>query len=279
MIVNIFIITCLLSIYSCTDIDYCYLPCKDPFTSAIIENTACNCNSGPSCGKSLSILPPTLKEKEYITDIHNEIRNKLAGGNETRGGNTAASNMAAVVYDDSIEHVAQCHANQCMPSTDECRRTERFLMIGQNFYLTYGDPCQSTAVFKAAIDTWHEDVSSTNKLCLEQYTGCASHYTQIIWADTTNIGCGRVLFGDICHIFCNYGPTGNINGQSVYISGKPNCIKYHDKYKNLCAVNNSLHFQNQSRNVKSSSLLRWISTMFIIITDYILVYKISFSYQ
>ncbi|KAI4470007.1 cysteine-rich secretory protein-related [Holotrichia oblita] len=204
--------------------------------------------------------------------MHNQIRNKLAGGNETRGSNTAASNMAVLVYDDSIQYVAQCHANQCKASSDECRRTERFHLVGQNFYLAYGDTeCRSKEIFKEAIDSWYDEVSLTYKICLEHYMGCASQYTQMIWADTTNIGCGRVLFDSTCHVFCNYGPTGNIEGHPVYIAGKPSCIKYHRKYKSLCKVGHPQYFTNKSPNVISNNLLGWI---FKIIIDYIIFYEV-----
>ena len=48
----------------------------------------------------------------------------------------------------------------------------------------------------------------------------AGHYTQIIWAATTKVGCARVT----CHsngmatsiVSCNYSPRGNVMGERVY---------------------------------------------------------------
>lgn len=80
--------------------DYCQLPCKNPFTSATTENSACVCKLGSNCGTSGRELPPTIEDKVYIETLHNECRNNVASGNETRGRNRRASNMAALVYDD-----------------------------------------------------------------------------------------------------------------------------------------------------------------------------------
>ena len=35
------------------------------------------------------------------------------------------------------------------------------------------------------------------------------HYTQVVWENTTHVGCGRKKCPDMIIIFCNYWPTGN----------------------------------------------------------------------
>ena len=46
------------------------------------------------------------------------------------------------------------------------------------------------------------------------------HYTQMLWAKTTSIGCGATKYKDgkfnKFYLVCNYGPTGNILGQPLY---------------------------------------------------------------
>lgn len=47
------------------------------------------------------------------------------------------------------------------------------------------------------------------------------HYTQIVWADTTKIGCGKIRYTDskgwiALYLVCNYGPTGNYINKPIY---------------------------------------------------------------
>lgn len=217
-------------------VDYCSLPCKNPFTSAIVANSACACITSGSCGNNPEVIPPTEEEQSYIIQIHNELRNRVASGKEVRGRNVEAANIAALEYDEHMQHVAQCHTNKCIASSDECRRTQDFQTVGQNFYLSYTkELCVKKDIFKDAINSWYEEVTGTYTSCLLRYTGCASQFTQLVWAETTNVGCGRILFYDTCHIFCNYAPAGNIVGQPVYLFGKRNCTP-DDQYSHLCKL-------------------------------------------
>nr|CAI5845846.1 unnamed protein product [Callosobruchus analis] len=60
-------------------------------------------------------------------------------------------------------------------------------------------------------------------------------YTQLVWANTRYVGCGISIFLDIQsstpkkkfyshRLVCNYGPTGNVLGRTVYQKGVP-CSK------------------------------------------------------
>lgn len=46
------------------------------------------------------------------------------------------------------------------------------------------------------------------------------HYTQLVWAKSTKIGCGIVkykeLFFNKKYLVCNYGPAGNYMDRPVY---------------------------------------------------------------
>ncbi len=49
------------------------------------------------------------------------------------------------------------------------------------------------------------------------------HYTQIVWAETTNVGCAGIQIntpdGVKVNMLCNYGPSGNQGSKPVYIEG------------------------------------------------------------
>lgn len=42
------------------------------------------------------------------------------------------------------------------------------------------------------------------------------HYTQLIWADTTHVGCAIETRGDRSVLACRYAPPGNIDGRTAY---------------------------------------------------------------
>lgn len=73
------------------------------------------------------------------------------------------------------------------------------------------------------VQSWYDEVSKFDKNQVSKYefnvnTG---HYTQIVWADTTTIGCGAILFKSSngwynVQLVCNYGPSGNFPGQPIY---------------------------------------------------------------
>merc|ERR1719186_420488 len=56
------------------------------------------------------------------------------------------------------------------------------------------------------------------------HTGVVGHYTQVIWAKVTKIGCGYIerLEGKWYKrtVICNYSPAGNMKGGQVYKVGE-----------------------------------------------------------
>ena len=42
------------------------------------------------------------------------------------------------------------------------------------------------------------------------------HYTQVVWENTTHVGCGRKKCTDMIIITCNYWPGGNFVGRKPY---------------------------------------------------------------
>ncbi|HEY0600994.1 CAP domain-containing protein, partial [Brevundimonas sp.] len=42
------------------------------------------------------------------------------------------------------------------------------------------------------------------------------HYTQLVWRDTTHVGCAVETRGDRSVLACRYSPPGNIDGRMAY---------------------------------------------------------------
>ncbi|MEO6381854.1 MAG: CAP domain-containing protein, partial [Nitrobacter sp.] len=41
------------------------------------------------------------------------------------------------------------------------------------------------------------------------------HYTQLIWPQTSSVGCAMAVTADIDYLVCRYGAPGNVMGQAV----------------------------------------------------------------
>ncbi|MDD1750895.1 MAG: CAP domain-containing protein [Methanothrix sp.] len=55
--------------------------------------------------------------------------------------------------------------------------------------------------------------------------GAVSHYTQMIWQETTEVGCGKANSSGYEILVCDYSPRGNINGTAVYAPPQPKPIE------------------------------------------------------
>lgn len=44
----------------------------------------------------------------------------------------------------------------------------------------------------------------------------AGHYTQMVWRQTTLLGCGQAICQNLLIVACNYGPPGNVIGRKPY---------------------------------------------------------------
>lgn len=55
------------------------------------------CGPDPKCGPDFEIINLVDADRQYILDIHNYLRNKVALGFEKNGDQPTASNMNAMV--------------------------------------------------------------------------------------------------------------------------------------------------------------------------------------
>ena len=65
--------------------------------------------------------------------------------------------------------------------------------------------------------------------------GEVSHYTQIIWQNTSEVGCGVASASGYNILVCDYSPQGNIGGTVVYSPKPPHVVVVNESnpYKNL----------------------------------------------
>lgn len=62
-----------------------------------------------------------------------------------------------------------------------------------------------------------------------------SHYTQMIWQNTSEVGCGKANASGYDILVCDYSPQGNINGIVVYSPKRPQVVALNESnlYKSL----------------------------------------------
>lgn len=75
-----------------------------------------------------------------------------------------------------------------------------------------------------------------------RFSAATSHFTQLAWSETYLVGCARARYMSEHnlpseYLVCNYGPGGNIFGNSLYREG-PACSRCplgcSDRYPGLC---------------------------------------------
>nr|XP_023015804.1 venom allergen 3-like isoform X2 [Leptinotarsa decemlineata] len=217
--------------------DYCKI-CENG------THTMCLFNEGPGPNcldyKKIEI---TDQMKKSIVDIHNDIRNHVASGRETRGrlgGQPPAADMSQLVWDEELSLMAQRWADQCVNINatfqhDFCRKTDRF-DVGQNI-LTAVTINSNLPEIANLILSWYKQVSDVIPSDIKYFSGIRrgqlviGQYTQLVWAKTEYVGCALSVFKEsknnkvYNHRFiCNYGPAGNVIGAPIYQIGRP-CSK------------------------------------------------------
>jgi len=62
-----------------------------------------------------------------------------------------------------------------------------------------------------------------------------SHYTQMIWQDTNEVGCGKASANGYEILVCDYSPQGNMDNMVVYSPARPQAVAVSEanSYKNL----------------------------------------------
>ncbi|KAF2902257.1 hypothetical protein ILUMI_03932 [Ignelater luminosus] len=233
---------------------FCDFPCGK-------EHTVCKrdpCYVSKACGANASSLGLDDEGRQWILDLHNNYRNNIALGKDTTGGNGQASNMLALNYDRELEFVAQCWSNACAEtgnSHDTCRTTKKFRYVGQNMYSSGSSVSidfSDKKFLTNAVEAWYSEIKMSNGGEIDSYkdsSGSIGHFTQVVWAETSHVGCGRTFYMSqnnffSVYIYCNYGSGGNVVGTPVYRRGQPcsNCgrRKCNSKYTGLCGAVNKL---------------------------------------
>ncbi|KAK3930547.1 Venom allergen 3 [Frankliniella fusca] len=231
-----------------TDGSYCNL-CPD-HTMCLFKEPASRCRSFFS--RDLSWL-----ERRSAVHAHNVLRNRVAAGDEFRGrwgqAQPAAANMRKLVHqatrllegettltlrvwDEELATMARRWASQCVFAQDSCRTSEDGTAVAQNMFmqmLPTGYTLPTNVSVASAVATWYSEVDEYDGRLSYQpysYNAPAWHYTLLIWARSSRVGCGFADYSSQSPmqtsvptrlIVCNYKEAGNVPGAPVYVAGTP----------------------------------------------------------
>ncbi|XP_011677085.2 uncharacterized protein LOC100893090 [Strongylocentrotus purpuratus] len=156
------------------------------------------------------------EEKTAIVDRHNEIRRE-----------PGASDMNYIDWDDALASQAQSLADSCkFEHVNEGLVVGEFNTVGENIFAEGGES-GDTKTGVDAVNKWYEEKAGytwADNSC----DGECGHYTQVTWAESRRVGCGRNYCPDLqgafpnaWYIVCNYGPAGNVEGEKPWKMGDP----------------------------------------------------------
>jgi len=220
------------------------------------------------------------EDKQALLDIHNEYRSDTALGRT--GSQPMAQDMAELIWDEGLENDAKEYANRCVFEHDPKNDSQ-----GENLFTAVSSIDNVDNIDRLLKGMFrfyneHQYYNFDNGRCTRQPCG---HYTQVVWADTTKVGCAysecssiqnfRASFPHQILMVCRYLSPGNWYGKKPYAKTTnksevaTRCPEGYvgNKDSGLCklstATNNSKEFQVQvtpSPTPKPTQITRDIPT-------------------
>jgi len=144
-----------------------------------------------------------------MTATHNTIRNQLG--------------IAPLVWSDSLAEYARARAIKL--AKQGCRmRHGSSGRYGENLYwasaVRWSNGKRQVQEINArhVTDSWAQEGKDYNLQTKKCRNGAiCGHYTQMIWKNSKELGCGMAVCADKGQIWvCNYNPPGNFIGQAPY---------------------------------------------------------------
>ena len=146
----------------------------------------------------------------------------------------AHADLSPLQWDDAAALFAQRQAEKCLfqHSSAASRRAERSGGLGENLAMggTSAGAVEAESAewqkvrVSAGFRHWCEEAAwynSTTRVCRARSGHSCGHYTQVVWAATTHVGCAVALCPSQHWILvCNYAPPGNTQGKNPFNSNQ-----------------------------------------------------------
>nr|QVT77470.1 pathogenesis-related protein 1 [Moniliophthora perniciosa] len=131
---------------------------------------------------SQAAILPRQSDIDQWLDAHNEVR--------------AQHNAEPLTWNNQVAATAQSWADQCTMEHSGGQYGENLAWGGGSFPIP------------AAVKLWADEVSEYDPNN-PQY----SHFTQVVWKSTTELGCAVADCSGTTYHVCSYNPPGNVIGQ------------------------------------------------------------------
>jgi pathogenesis-related protein 1 len=149
---------------------------------------------------------------EGLVKGHNEWRKKVG--------------VPPVKWSKEIAKVAQNYANSL--AKQGCAMEHSQTDLGENIYWASAQRVvksngkqinqPQSVTGEMVVNDWgseSQDYDPVHHVC--KSNAVCGHYTQVVWANSTLIGCGRAYCADSAQIWvCNYSPAGNFEGEKPF---------------------------------------------------------------
>ncbi|XP_029533577.1 Golgi-associated plant pathogenesis-related protein 1 isoform X1 [Oncorhynchus nerka] len=86
---------------------------------------------------------------------------------------------------------------------------------GENLYYTWNS-APNTLTGKEAVDNWYSEIKDYN-FSEPGFTSNTSHFTQVVWKESTEVGVGLGVNGETVFVVGQYNPAGNMNMEGYFI--------------------------------------------------------------
>ncbi|KAK1803565.1 hypothetical protein P4O66_020985 [Electrophorus voltai] len=169
------------------------------------------------------------RDMTALLDFHNRVRSQVF---------PPAANMEYMMWDERLAKLAESWASHCFWDHGP---PQVMKYMGQNLSISSGR-------YRSVIElvrSWHDEKQSFSYPNRCNGAVC-SHYTQMVWASTSRIGCAinrcsnMNVFGSMWKeailLVCNYSIKGNWLGETPYKLGKP-CSSCPSIYGGSCNKN------------------------------------------
>jgi len=113
---------------------------------------------------------------------------------------------APVSWSSALEAAAQAWANKCTRNGTGFAHDPNRGPVGEN--LAWGTDLSATR----AAGLWYEEEPLYN-YASPGFTPATGHFTQMVWRNTSQIGCAKAVCGAQNLWVCRYAPAGNVSGQ------------------------------------------------------------------